>query len=233
MNLSKLCKDCGCLQPVSLFGKHAKTRDRLDSFCKPCRAKRVAAYRAANPERAKASVRASVAKHRKAINARKRERRTADPVATQAQRKADYVKYRDRELTSMRAWKAANRAHMQAQALAKYWADPVAARARQTAYRAANPVKARHWRMTRIATELRAVPPWADLARVSKAYEAADFLMMVTGDWYEVDHIVPLRGAIGRKHVVCGLHVSDNLQVLPMSENRRKSNVFWPGMPGV
>jgi len=133
----------------------------------------------------------------------------------------------------MRAWKAANRERMQVRAIAKYWADPVAARARQTAYRAANPIKARHWRMTRIATQLRAVPPWADLEMVAKAYEAADFLMMVTGDWYEVDHIVPLRGAIGRKQVVCGLHVSDNLQVLPMSENRRKSNVLWPAMPGI
>jgi len=166
-------------------------------------------------------------------NARRRERRAADPEATQAQRKADYAKYRERELSSMRAWKAANRERMQVRAIAKYWADPVAARARQTAYRAANPIKARHWRMTRIATQLRAVPPWADLEMVAKAYEAADFLMMVTGDWYEVDHIVPLRGAIGRKQVVCGLHVSDNLQVLPMSENRRKSNVLWPAMPGI
>lgn len=101
------------------------------------------------------------------------------------------------------------------------------------AYRKARPESSRDWYARRRAAKLQATPAWADLGAIAKAYEAADFLMMVTGDWYEVDHIVPLRGAIGRKQVVCGLHVSDNLQVLPMNENRRKSNVFWPAMPGV
>lgn len=64
----------------------------------------------------------------------------------------------------------------------------------------------------RRAAQYNATPPWADREAILRTYENCP-----TG--YEVDHIVPLLGKN-----VCGLHVSWNLQIIPKSDNRSKSN---------
>lgn len=227
----KRCTRCGQNKPLTDFGVYRRARDGLFCYCKQCNRERAAQMRAADPERAKNIARRSIDKHRGMINARKRARRTANPEWAKADRKARYAKYRAKELATMRKWKAANRERMRNVAQARYWSDPIAARAAMKAYPEANPAKARVWRMTRIATQLQATPVWADLDEIRLAYEAADLLEQVTGEFYEVDHVVPLRGAIGRKQVVCGLHIGRNLQVIPRADNRRKSNVVWPDMP--
>lgn len=71
----------------------------------------------------------------------------------------------------------------------------------------------------RRAQNLKATPPWADADRIKEFYVTADALGMWTGEWHEVDHIVPLVGKI-----VCGLHCENNLQVIPRQENRKKGN---------
>lgn len=65
----------------------------------------------------------------------------------------------------------------------------------------------------RFAAKLRAAPVWADKARIKRIYAEARARGM------HVDHIIPLRSPI-----VCGLHVENNLQLLPPLENIRKGN---------
>lgn len=78
----------------------------------------------------------------------------------------------------------------------------------------------------RRAAKLQAMPAWASEGKIRDFYFAAEFLGMVTGEWYHVDHIVPLQGK-----TVCGLHWEGNMQVLTAPENLRKGNHSWPDMP--
>ena len=73
----------------------------------------------------------------------------------------------------------------------------------------------------RRATTLNATPKWADLKAIKTEYQLAKWCSDVTGEFYHVDHIVPLKGK-----TVCGLHVHWNLQVLPAKINLQKGNRY-------
>lgn len=72
--------------------------------------------------------------------------------------------------------------------------------------------------------KLQRTPAWLtpdDLWLIEQAYEIAALRTKLFGFPWQVDHIFPLHG-----RVVSGLHVPHNLQVIPGSENRAKSNRY-------
>jgi hypothetical protein len=76
----------------------------------------------------------------------------------------------------------------------------------------------------RYAAKTKATPVWAAPGTeqnwlINEVYDLALLRSKLTGIPWEVDHILPLRGK-----TVSGLHVPFNLNVIPMTENRRKSN---------
>lgn len=85
-----------------------------------------------------------------------------------------------------------------------------------------NPGKVNAQTARRYAAKTRATPKWLDadqLWLLKEAYDLAKRREIALGFKWEVDHIVPLRGK-----TVSGLHVPWNIQVIPATTNRRKSN---------
>lgn len=141
--------------------------------------------------------------------------RKANPGKMEAKAAEWYLQNKSRRLEANAKWREANPERHQ-----------VASKRAMDKWRAANPdVLAANAGKYR-AAKLKATPAWRDDAKIAEFYTAANFLGMVTGDWYHVDHIVPLNSK-----TVCGLHNEFNLQVLPGVENMRKGNRTWPGKP--
>ena len=86
-------------------------------------------------------------------------------------------------------------------------------------YAERNPHKYNHYAGKRRAAKLNATPPWADLEAIEEIYNLASWMTRENGIEYHVDHIEPLQGKYS-----CGLHVHYNLQIIPATENRKKSN---------
>ena len=125
-------------------------------------------------------------------------------------------------------------------------------RARKKAWAAANKVKAanydkhwqqnnkdkksrnyRNWQLNNRATvnsynsfvraqRIQRTPAWADKDRIQAYYDVCSFFNEVNGYIkYHVDHVIPLQGK-----KVSGLHVHNNLQIIPAKDNLEKSNKY-------
>lgn len=200
----KTCTKCGVEKPLAEFSAQKRGKYGVRSECKSCVAVARKAYYAAHREEAKAYTRAFYAAHIAPNKERK-----------QARRKASYAARVELEKAKMREYYAANR-------------DKIAAA--QKEWRSVNKPAIRKHSSARRAAEAKRKPTWfseLDAFVFEQANELAFMREATTGVKWHVDHVIPLRGKS-----VSGLHVWNNVAVIPAVANLRKGNQFSPMRTG-
>lgn len=106
----------------------------------------------------------------------------------------------------------------------RYLAQKTQIDAANRAYRKANLDKHAAKENKRRAAKLNRTPMWLtedDHWVIEQAYELAALRTKTFNFYWEVDHVLPLQGKM-----VSGLHVPENLQVIPATLNRQKNNRY-------
>lgn len=196
MTETKRCACCGEEKPVGSFHKNKTSKDGLFSYCKVCTNKRNSQWKKNNPSK---------------VSLSNKDWRAKNPEKSKAIRKA----WRDKNISYVLAH-AADYREQNKEKLTEG----------QKAYYLSNKDKYYERAAKRRLEVRQATPSWADVSDMRCFYEAAFAFKLLTGQQYEVDHIVPISSK-----KVCGLHVSSNLRVVAEKENRKKGNRYWPDMP--
>lgn len=107
---------------------------------------------------------------------------------------------------------------------AKFLEDPEAKRSRNRRHYRNNRGYYNAKTAKRWAAKLERTPKWLtdeDHYQIQLKYSTAQYMTLLTGEQYHVDHIIPLQG-----NAVSGLHVPDNLRVITATDNLRKHNKY-------
>lgn len=206
----KTCNICKESKPVNDFYKAKSGAFGVEGRCKVCSS-------AIKSERRKSNHEESLRK-----DAETRQRRAESIRIT----KAAYVA-RNREVILQR--RRSRRAEI---GLDTTWslANPLKVKQYKDKWKRMNPHKVSAGTRDRTKVRNRATPLWAnnefEQLVMAETYALAKLRTKVTGLPWHVDHAVPLRS-----NLVCGLHCSANLRVIPAKDNLAKSNLYWEHMP--
>jgi hypothetical protein len=182
-------------------GKHGR-----NTTCKACRSSYLKKYREANRE-------ALVEASRRRYIEKKEEYQEAG--------RRNYEKNKEAYKARAKKWVEKNPGKRKA-AVDKYNnGDPVRRYESGKKHRLSNPGYYAAAYKARQQRKRQAMPFWANEESIKAIYRQAAWVEKMTGIKQHVDHYYPLKNDL-----VCGLHVENNLRIIPAFDNLSKGNKF-------
>lgn len=227
---SRVCKDCGIEKPITCFYKKSREGQFFTS-CKECVSNQTK-LRNSDPEKKRRRAEQSALRRVEKKAEIKQYmanyyQQNREKVLARCNEYRERPEVKERETVRQKMYYAARSAEIQARRKVAIEADP-SRRVRFNEYLKqhykAN--KSHYYYKTgkRRAVKFAATPMWADLDAIKRIYLLAEKLSVETGIKHHVDHVIPLQGKN-----VCGLHVENNLQVIPAKQNLSKANKLIEG----
>ena len=207
----KRCVTCKEVKSFDSFHPDKSKADGHVSMCKACRSQYMKGYYILNKEKYKKEMALRYCKYRTRYNELSRKWVMEHPEERKRIQNSYYQRHKH-------LIQAKNRVHTRNYNLK----NPM----KNKEWKAKNPGKCLAQKARRRASEISANVKWANPFFIEEIYDLAKRRTKILGQKWVVDHIVPLNSPL-----VCGLHVENNLQVIPEIHNLRKHNRYWPDMP--
>lgn len=201
----KKCSKCSTEKPLDDFGKHSKTKDGKQVWCKLCSREAAKKNRALNIDARK--------EYDKQYSLKNRKRKTQNYLNWRKNNPEKAKAATDRGFEYRKRWAEENKPQL---------------REAQREWRKRNKDKIAAHDGIRRRRHKSATPVWLTKEQrqeISAIYKSAKTRSIFHEISYHVDHIEPLKGVNENgEHVSCGMHVPWNLAIIEGSENVRKSN---------
>ena len=218
-----LCRCCAIEKPMSMYEKVGNSYRKL---CKECRAEQQKRWKSEHKEELADKRRKWVEKNKDYLDAYMIEYRERNKETIRQKNKILFDERKDFYNSQRRAKAKANPEHAAEMMRKSYLKHREKRLLSMQEYGKANPHVIQKRQVKRRTAAKNSVVNWNQEWNDFVAQEAGILRTqrnLTTGIKWEVDHIVPLNGKS-----VCGLHVAENLAVIPMYLNRSKRHKFNP-----